>query len=143
MPEDVGKCPGCNENATIGKPCSQKGCRKREYRFIPEQYFADAHGSDGGLLDAKIGQMIGDFLVVGVLGEGGFGTVYLAVQQPLFRLRGALKLIDPPEDNADFAEAMLEKFQGEAEVLADQIPPNIVRLLKYGAHRKRPYLVME
>jgi len=143
MPDDLGKCPGCNETGTVGEPCSEKGCRKREYRFIPDEYFEDAHGSDGNLRDAKIGQMIGDFLVVGVLGEGGFGTVYLALQQPLFRLRGALKLIEPPEDNADFAEAILEKFQGEAEVLADLGHPNIVRLLKYGIHRRRPYLVME
>src|SRR5690606_20867052 len=35
------------------------------------------------------------------------------------------------------------KFQGEAEALAHLSHPNIVRLLKYGMHSERPYLVME
>ena len=143
MTEEVGKCPGCNETGTVGEACEEKACQKRGSRFIPGDYWEGAHDEDGGLVDPLIGQMIGDFLVVGRLGQGGFGTVYLALQQPLFRLRGALKLIEPPEDNRDFAEAMLEKFQGEAEVLADLTHPNIVRLLKYGIHRHRPYLVME
>ncbi|MFU8806085.1 MAG: protein kinase domain-containing protein, partial [Bradymonadaceae bacterium] len=34
-------------------------------------------------------------------------------------------------------------FQGEAEALAQLNHPNIVRLLKYGIHQERPYLVME
>jgi serine/threonine protein kinase/alpha-tubulin suppressor-like RCC1 family protein len=93
--------------------------------------------------DPAIGLVIGDFLVVDTLGAGGFGKVFLALQIPLLRLRGALKLIEFPNDNQEFQQALLEKFQGEAEVLAELSHPNVVRLIKYGTHRKRPYLVME
>ncbi len=143
MAQDRGKCPGCDASGPVGGACEEKACRKRGYRFIPPDFWEEAHDADGDLVDAAVGRMVGDFLLVGVLGSGGFGTVYLALQKPLFRLRGALKLIEPPEQDDEFAEVMLEKFQGEAEVLADLGHPNIVRLLKYGVHQRRPYLVME
>ena len=138
-----GKCPGCDSKGTVGEPCSERACLKRDFRFIPEEHYESAHDNGERNPDPLIGQLIGDFLVVDLLGVGGFGKVYLVLQQPLFRLRGAMKVLEFPTRNQDFADALLEKFRREAEVLAEFSHPNIVRLLKYGIHRNQPFLVME
>ncbi len=141
MSDDTGKCPGCDREGLTGLSCDEKACAKRGYRFIPITYWKRAHAE--GRPDPLIGELIGDFLVVDIVGSGGFGRVFLALQSPLFRLRGALKVLEFPTDNVMLAQALLEKFQGEAEALADLSHPNIVRLMKYGMHNNRPYLVME
>ncbi len=141
MQQDTGKCPGCDREGLTGQSCDEKACAKRGYRFIPKFYWERAHAD--GHPDPLIGELIGDFLVVDIVGSGGFGRVFLALQSPLFRLRGALKVLEFPTDNVMLAQALLEKFQGEAEALADLSHPNIVRLMKYGMHNQRPYLVME
>ncbi|MGM0557116.1 MAG: protein kinase domain-containing protein [Myxococcota bacterium] len=138
-----GKCPGCDDVGPVGDACEGKACKKRGYHYIPKSLWERAHTTNNGSPDPNIGKLIGDFLVVGKLGAGGFGKVYLALQAPLFRLKGALKLIESPTENKEFAEALLEKFQGEAEALAELSHPNVVKLIKYGVHEGRPYLVME
>lgn len=143
MSDELGKCPSCDEPGEVGQPCEGVACRKRGYHFVPKAYWDRAHAKPNQSPDPLIGQLIGDFLVVDTLGAGGFGKVCLALQSPLFRLRGALKLLEFPNDDPKFQQALLEKFQGEAEVLAELSHPNIVRLIKYGIHRNRPYLVME
>ncbi len=143
MAEAEGKCPGCDAAGPLGEACAEKGCTKRGYHFIPMDYWEAAHDDEGAHPDPVIGQLVGDFLAVAKIGAGGFGKVFLALQNPLFRLKGALKLIEFPSENVMLTQALLEKFQGEAEALADLTHPNIVRLLKYGTHNKQPYLVME
>ncbi len=143
MAQQTGKCPGCDSKGVVGQPCDERACAKRGHHFIPDEYWDAAHQRPDAQIDPTIGQVVGDFLVVGFLGSGGFGKVFLALQQPLLRLKGALKLLEFPSDNVMLTEALLEKFQGEAEALADVSHPNIVRLLKYGTHGERPYLVME
>ena len=138
MSEKVARCPGCETAGELGTACPEKACSKLGYHFIPEEYLEGEERSD-----AVVGQMIGDFLVVKPIGSGGFGRVYLALQAPLFRLKGALKLLELPTQNAVVVQALLDKFRQEAEALADLAHPNIVRLLKYGTHDGRPYLVME
>lgn len=91
-----------------------------------------------------VGQFVGDFLIVRTLGQGGFGKVYLGLQAPLYRLQGAVKLIELDQHtDPELLPKVLEKFQGEAEALASMNHPNIVKLLKYGLIQQRPYLVME
>jgi serine/threonine protein kinase/alpha-tubulin suppressor-like RCC1 family protein len=143
MSDSLGKCPSCDAPGEVGRSCQDKVCQKRGYHFIPEDHWTRAHAGKDPNPDPVIGLEIGDFLVVDILGAGGFGKVFLALQSPLFRLQGALKLIEFPNDDENFQQALLEKFQGEAEVLADLSHPNVVRLIKYGIHRERPYLVME
>lgn len=122
--------------------CPEKACIKRGYHYIPQEYWDRAH-IDGAKPDSTLGQLIGDYLVVAPIGSGGFGKVFLALQSPIFRLKGALKILEFPSDNVLLTQALMEKFQGEAEALADLSHPNIVKLLKYGIHARVPYLVME
>lgn len=143
MKQQLGHCPGCDGMGALGESCPERACRKRGYHRIPKVYWERTHAGGDNLPDPLIGQQVGDFLVVDFIGAGGFGKVFLALQTPLLSLKGALKLIEFPTDNVVLIRALLQKFQGEAEALAHLSHPNIVRLLKYGMHGERPYLVME
>ena len=138
-----GTCPGCDARGTVGESCDERGCKKRGLHFIADSYWERLHQDHTGGPDPIVGQKVGDFLVVDLIGAGGFGKVYLAYQAPLLRLKGALKLINISTEDPEFSQVLLKKFQSEAEVLAHLTHPNIVRLLKYGLHNSRPYLVME
>ena len=136
-----GKCPSCDTSGLVGSRCLTRGCEKRGYRFVPLESWESEH-QEGATPDPMVGVQVGDFLVVGVVGAGGFGKVYLALQAPLFELKGALKIIDF-EAEEGIESLLLEKFRVEAQTLAQVDHPNIVRLLKYGGHQGKPYLVME
>ncbi len=93
------------------------------------------------------GQMcIGDYRLLQVLGEGGFGVVYLAERREPFRQRVALKVIKPGMDS----RAVIARFEQERQALAMMDHPNVARVLDGGltdatSHlgAGRPYFVME
>jgi serine/threonine protein kinase len=134
-----GICPHCEGVGPIGERCLQKVCRKRGYCFIPGDYFAGSHATE---VDPFLGRRIGDYLVVELIGTGGFGKVYLALQLPIM-MKAALKLLDLEGLDDEMRKTVLEKFEGEARALARLTHPNIVRLLQYGRYEKMPFLVME
>lgn len=136
---NLGRCPSCELEVPIGGPCGERGCLKRGYHGIP---LTDVAALDTRTVEAAIGTQVDEYLLVGVLGVGGFGKVYRALQMPI-RMPTALKLMHPHiQDDPNF-ELLLRKFEGEAQALATLSHPNIVRLLKYGTHKGSPYLVME
>jgi serine/threonine protein kinase/tetratricopeptide (TPR) repeat protein len=89
---------------------------------------------------AGVGESIGPYELVSILGEGGMGTVYRARQcEPLVR-DVALKLIRDGFDKA----RVVERFESERRTLARLEHPGIARILDAGADRHgRPYFVME
>lgn len=93
-----------------------------------------------GVRDLAPGERIGSWDVCGVLGGGGFGTVY-DVQHERTGQRAALKLL-----HAHFATSpeMLARFEREIGVLRRLSHPNIVQLVDAGfSDDHRPYLCME
>ena len=88
-----------------------------------------------------IGQRVGSYRVIGELGRGGMGAVYLAERaDSAFRLRAAVKLIKRGMDT-DF---ILRRFRNERQILASLDHPNIARLLDGGTTDDGlPYFVME
>ena len=86
-----------------------------------------------------VGAQISTYRVVRRLGEGGMGSVYEAVHEPLGR-RVAIKVLQvgthPKEDD-------LVRFRGEAETLAQLQHDNIVQVFDTGMYNRAPYLVME
>ena len=136
--ERYGVCPVCESHLAVGAPCAAPSCARRGYRAVPAEHLPE----DGSLRDPRVGQAVGDYLVVGLLGAGGFGRVYLALQMPIL-LEAAVKLLDldwMPEGARGLA---LARFEAEARALARVQHPNVVRLLQYGAFLGRPYLAME
>jgi serine/threonine protein kinase/WD40 repeat protein len=86
------------------------------------------------------GAQVGPYHLLGPLGEGGMGVVYLAEQHEPVRRRVALKVIRPGmgDDHA------LARFEQERQALALMDHPNIARVLDAGATADgRPYFVME
>src|SRR5260221_11688171 len=84
-------------------------------------------------------EVIGDFEVVGKLGQGGMGTVYRARQLSLNRLV-ALKIL-PGKLEAD-AE-YVARFQREARVAANLAHANLVRVYTSGTATGCHYIAME
>jgi len=77
--------------------------------------------------------------IVEMLGQGGMGVVYKAVQRNLGRTV-ALKVLSPQlSDDPEF----VERFTREARALASLSHPNIVGIYDSGIHDHVPYLVME
>ncbi len=77
--------------------------------------------------------------VLGELGRGGMGVVYLARHVGLKRLV-ALKMIQSP---AHCCPRQLARFRGEAEVLARIQHPNIIQIYEVGECDGQPFLALE
>ena len=92
-----------------------------------------------GLQEAP-GARIGRYKLLQRIGEGGFGTVFMAEQtEPVVR-RVALKIIKPGMDTRQ----VIARFEAERQALALMDHPNIARVLDVGAtDAGRPYFVME
>jgi serine/threonine-protein kinase len=90
---------------------------------------------------AASGERIGPWRVLGEIGRGGMGIVYLAERADgAFQQRAALKLLRRGIDT----DEVLERFGRERQILARLEHVHIARLLDGGATAAgRPYLVME
>jgi serine/threonine protein kinase len=74
------------------------------------------------------------------IGEGGFGTVYLAEQERPVRRRVALKVIKRGMDT----QQVIARFEAERQALALMDHPNIARVLDAGTTAEGlPFFVME
>jgi serine/threonine protein kinase len=86
------------------------------------------------------GTVIGPYKLLQLIGEGGFGVVYMAEQETPVRRRMALKVIKAGMDT----HAVIARFEAERQALAMMDHPNIARVLDAGATvTGRPYFVME
>lgn len=90
--------------------------------------------------ELRVGEVLGAWKLVGELGKGGMGAVFLAERNDgHFRQRSAVKLLQGVASHE--ALALLAK---ERQILATLSHPNVARLLDGGTTPKgRPYLVME
>jgi serine/threonine protein kinase/tetratricopeptide (TPR) repeat protein len=86
------------------------------------------------------GTMLGPYRLLERIGQGGFGTVFLAEQlEPIVR-RVAVKLLKPGMDT----ERVVARFEAERQALALMDHPNIARVVDAGATPSgRPYFVMD
>ena len=86
------------------------------------------------------GTMIGPYKLLQQIGEGGFGTVWMAEQQQPVRRRVALKIIKAGMDTRE----VVARFEQERQALAMMDHPNIARVFDAGATESgRLYFVME
>ncbi len=97
---------------------------------------AAQQGSSVG--EAPLPERIGDFRILGRLGMGGFGVVFLA-EQDAPRRRVALKVL-----RDSFASPLLQRrFEHEVELLGRVDHSGICRILAAGNDQGRPFFAME
>lgn len=86
------------------------------------------------------GTMVGPYMLTELLGEGGFGLVYVAEQQHPVHRTVAVKLIKPGMDSKE----ILSRFERERQSLAVMDHPAIAKILDAGTTVDgRPYFAME
>src|SRR5215469_7262820 len=91
-------------------------------------------------LSEGAGTRIGRYKVLQLIGEGGFGSVFMAEQEKPVSRKVALKIIKLGMDT----KAVIARFEAERQALALMDHPNIARVLDAGATEAgRPYFVME
>jgi eukaryotic-like serine/threonine-protein kinase len=106
-----------------------------------------AHEQPHALLDPAMarvtectGTMIGAYKLLEVIGEGGFGVVFMAEQQVPVRRKVALKVLKPGMDTRQ----VVARFEAERQALALMDHPHIAKVFDGGeAASGRPYFAME
>ena len=88
----------------------------------------------------EAGERIGPYKLLEQIGEGGFGTVWVAEQEQPVRRRVALKIIKLGMDTKE----VIARFEQERQALAMMDHPNIAKVFDAGATQwGRPFFVME
>lgn len=89
---------------------------------------------------AAPGGQIGPYKLLSILGEGGYGIVYLAERLRPVKRRVALKVIKPGMDT----KQVIARFEAERQALALLEHPNIAHVFNAGTTKAGgPYFVME
>ena len=86
------------------------------------------------------GTRIGPYKILQAIGEGGFGSVFMAAQEKPVSRKVALKIIKLGMDTRQ----VVARFEQERQALAMMDHPNIAKVLDAGATETgRPFFVME
>src|SRR6266568_5731597 len=96
--------------------------------------------TDGARYDRyKIGQRLGNYRLIRLLGKGAFATVYLG-EHIYLQTQAAIKVM-----HIELISDPLESFLAEARTIARLRHPSIIGLLEFGVDSatRTPFLVME
>lgn len=85
----------------------------------------------------RVGQQLGNYRLLRLLGAGGFAEVYLG-EHVYLGTQAAIKVLQ-----TRLAEDERERFLGEVRIVARLIHPHIVRVLEFGVEDEVPFLVMD
>ena len=148
--EAVARTDPAERDAFLLEACPDNELRRRVESLL------DAHDEAGSFMRApgnefhptslyqalpeELGTVIGRYKLLEKLGEGGFGTVWVAEQREPVKRRVALKIIKLGMDTRQ----VIARFEAERQALALMDHPNIAKVLDAGATETgRPYFVME
>jgi WD40 repeat protein len=85
----------------------------------------------------RIGQQLGNYQLIQLLGRGSFADVYLGEHIHL-NTQAAIKVLDMRLTNDDMSD-----FLQEARIIARLKHPSIIQVLEFGVENNIPFLVME
>lgn len=88
-------------------------------------------------MDVRVGQQLGNYRLIRLLGQGGFADVYLGEHVHL-ATQAALKVLQ-----VRLIGDHLEMFRNEARTIASLVHPNIVHVFDFGVEAGTPFLVMD
>ncbi len=131
------RCEG--DERLIAEVLSLLDCHAKADDFLDGAEIVDLHkgffgrraGSDD--VELRAGMKFGEYLIEGVLGSGGMGTVYVA-RQDRPRRTVALKVVR----RGMFGASLLRRFEHEAEVLGRLQHPGIAQIYEAGSASVEP-----
>lgn len=85
----------------------------------------------------RVGQQLGNYRLLRLIGRGGFADVYLG-EHLYLNTKAAIKILQTRLTNEDSAD-----FINEARMIANLVHPHIVRVLDFGLQEEVPFLVMD
>ena len=85
----------------------------------------------------RVGQQLGNYRVLQLLGRGGFADVYLG-EHIFLKTQVAIKVLQ-----AQMKQQDVQDFLKEAQTVALLRHPSIVRILDFGVNEATPFLVMD
>jgi serine/threonine protein kinase len=130
-------CPECRSFYT---DLNITHCERDDELLFPVQYHQDQRKYN--LLNQTVD---GRYLLIGGLGQGGLGTVYLAKHILLDQLC-AVKFLDIQmllQSDEEQQKETLQDFMREARIATVVQHESVVRVSDYGIFDKNPYLVMD
>ncbi|MFW6164537.1 MAG: protein kinase domain-containing protein, partial [Planctomycetota bacterium] len=145
MAKHPAKCPKCGQRLEYDSAVNERivcsGCgaalavpgKGLSASKMPTQAGSPDH------LDPLIGATLGEFRILELLGRGGMGAVYKAVQTSLDRFV-AIKIL-PQRLSSD--ESFIERFAREARAAAAISHANIIEVFAVGQDRGFEYIAME
>src|SRR6266568_6595378 len=84
----------------------------------------------------RVGQQLGNYRLISLLGRGSFAEVYLG-EHVYLETQAAIKVL-----HTQLASADIEPFRLEAKRVAHLEHPHIVRVLEFGVEGSTPFVVM-
>jgi serine/threonine protein kinase len=140
-----GICPNCeSKEGEVAQLCCEPLCAKKGFHLVEAGFFGKAKEEARKFqrpVDPFVGRAIDKYVLVGKLGEGGMGAVFVALQKPLMR-EVALKIIS----GIEVTETVSARFEREARAISFLDHPNIVKLFDFGVGGfdfQVPYMAIE
>src|SRR5258708_1321818 len=90
----------------------------------------------GSEMASRVGQQLGNYRLIRLLGRGGFAEVYLG-EQVYLNTHAALKVL-----HVQLTDEQARDFLQEAQTIAPLEHSHIVQVLDYGVQEGTPFLVM-
>ena len=131
-----GLCPACVGRAAFADAsASEEAGDARDSAPSPE-----VEADLARLKPEEAGERIGNYKLLEQIGQGGFGTVWVAEQERPVHRRVALKIIKLGMDTKE----VIARFEQERQALALMDHPHIAKVFDAGATQwGRPFFVME
>ena len=85
----------------------------------------------------RVGQQLGSYRLLRLLGQGGFAEVYLG-EHVYLETQAAIKIL-----HTQIAGEDVDSFRREARTIARLVHPHIVRVFDFGIEGETPFLVMD
>ncbi len=136
IPFLVGACG--TDNALLDRVMKLLSAHEEESSFLSSPTASAVHPVASPIERPE--SLIGRYRILQLIGEGGFGSVFMAEQREPVVRRVALKIVKLGMDT----EQVIGRFEAERQALALMDHPNIAKVLDAGCTETgRPYFVME
>src|SRR5205085_5320183 len=126
-------CPDCGECVPVQPDSGEATCRSCARRFVVET------GTSLPFAVTELPRTLGQFQLLELLGQGGFGTVYRAHDASL----GRMVAIKVPRSGAFAGPEDKERFLREARNAARLRHPSIVRVYEIALAGELAYIVSD